>query len=59
MQILAHHTDFPTEEEAEASPQEVYQPFVRMLQFAFEALLLPSASSNSAPGAVMQAEACC
>ncbi|KAK9813540.1 hypothetical protein WJX73_005871 [Symbiochloris irregularis] len=55
MQILAHHTDFPEPEDAAIDPDEVYRPFLGMLQFALEALLLPSAAGLDAPGATLPA----
>lgn len=50
VQILAHHTDFPEPEEAASDPGEVYRPFLSMLQFALEALLLPTPSVLDPPG---------
>ena len=50
LQILAHHTDFPEPEEAGGDPDKAYQPFLAMLQFAFEALLLPLPSGLNPAG---------
>lgn len=42
---MAHHPDFPTEEEVEeAGAQQAFAPFQKMLQFALEPLLLAGAS---------------
>lgn len=49
LQILAHHSDFPLEEDVADDALRAYTPFMRMLQFGLEALLLPS-SSTDAPG---------
>lgn len=54
VQILAHHSDFPLEEDVADDALRAYTPFMRMLQFGLEALLLPS-SSTDAPGAMLPA----
>ena len=48
VQILAHHPDFPTRQDAAEEGVAVYQPFSRMLQFALEPLILAAAGSEQA-----------
>lgn len=44
-QVIAHHPDFPTEDEVEeVGVHEAFAPFQKMLQFALEPLLLAGAS---------------
>jgi hypothetical protein len=44
-QVMAHHPDFPSEEEVERDGvQEAFAPFQKMLQFALEPLLLAGAA---------------
>ena len=44
-QVMAHHPDFPTDEEVEeVGAQQAFAPFQKMLQFALEPLLLAGAS---------------
>ncbi|KAK9820961.1 hypothetical protein WJX81_007677 [Elliptochloris bilobata] len=45
LQVMAHHPDFPAEEEVEeAGAQEAFAPFQKMLQFALEPLLQAGSS---------------
>ena len=48
MQILAHHPDFPTRQDAAEVGPAVYQPFSKMLQFALEPLLLAASGADHA-----------
>ena len=48
VQILAHHPDFPTRQDAAEEGVSVYQPFSRMLQFALEPLLLAASGAEYA-----------
>ena len=48
VQILAHHPDFPTRQDAAEDGVAVYQPFSRMLQFALEPLILAASGSEHA-----------
>ena len=56
VQILAHHPDFPTRQDAAEEGVAVYQPFSRMLQFALEPLILAASGSEHAepPGEAAQ-----
>ena len=53
LQILAHHPDFPSRQDAAELGPAVYQPFSRMLQFALEPLILARTDSTEPPGGVL------
>ena len=53
LQILAHHPDFPSRQDAAELGPAVYQPFSRMLQFALEPLILARTDTTEPPGAAI------
>ena len=53
LQILAHHPDFPSRQDAAELGPAVYQPFSRMLQFALEPLILARTDSTEPPGGAL------
>ncbi len=50
LQVLAHHPEFPQQEDLEAGAAEALEPFMKMLQFTLEPLLLPMPGSADTPG---------
>ena len=49
LQILAHHPDCPNDLYSEEDIDEELEPFVKMVQFYLEALLLPGRGPAAQP----------
>ena len=50
IQVLAHHPEFPQQQDLEAGAAEALEPFLKMLQFTLEPLLLPLPGPSDASG---------
>ena len=50
IQVLAHHPEFPQQQDLDAGAAEALEPFLKMLQFTLEPLLLPLPGLPDASG---------
>ncbi|KAK9822311.1 hypothetical protein WJX74_006163 [Apatococcus lobatus] len=54
IQVLAHHPEFPQQQDLDAGAAEALDPFLKMLQFTLEPLLLPLPGPSDASGTSLQ-----